>query len=117
MAELDWDAVMSLAETAPPTYRPISRFPVVERDLAVVVPASQAAGALADTIRRSGRPLLLDARVFDVYTGPTVPEGTKSVAFALRFGADKTLRDQEVDGRVRRIVKALEAEHGATLRG
>ena len=117
VAELDWDAVVRLAtRDQPPAYRPISRSPTVERDLALVVPEAQPAGPLFDTIRQSGGPLLQDVRVFDLYRGDGIPEGTKSLAFALRFGADKTLRDKEVDGRVRRVVKALEAQHGATLR-
>ncbi len=117
VAELDWDALASLASRDGVTaYHPISRFPTVERDLALVVPQAQAAGPLLDTIRQSGAPLLQDARLFDVYHGTGVPQGHKSLAFTLRFGADKTLRDKEVDGRVRRIVKTLEAQHGATLR-
>ena len=117
VAELNWDALARLTDrNTPPTYQPISRFPVVERDLAVVVPAAQPAGPLLRTIRQAGAPLLQDVRLFDFYEGEHVAEGSKSLAFALRFGADRTLRDQEVDGRVRRIVKSLEAEHGATLR-
>ena len=117
VAELDWDAVARLARRdQPPAYRPISRFPTVERDLALVVPEAQPAGPLLDTIRQSGRPLLQGVRLFDLYQGEGIPDGTKSLAFTLRFGAGKTLRDQEVDGRVRRVVQALEAEHGATLR-
>ena len=118
VAELDWDAVARLAtRDEPARYAPISRFPTVERDLALVVPEAQGAGPLLETIRQSGRPLLQDVRVFDVYRGEGVPDGAKSLAVALRFGADKTLRDKEVDGRVRRIVKSLEAQHGTTLRG
>ncbi|MDT0632642.1 phenylalanine--tRNA ligase subunit beta [Rubrivirga litoralis] len=117
-AELDWDAVVALADRdAVVAYEPISRHPVVERDLAVVVPEAQPAGPLLETIRRAGRPLLQDVRLFDLYRGEGVEAGHKSLAFALRFGADRTLRDKEVDGRVRRVVKALGAEHGAGLRG
>lgn len=118
VAELDWDAVAALADRdAPPAYAPISRFPVAERDLAVVVPEATPAGPLLRTIRQAGEPLLQDVRLFDLYRGDGIPEGTKSLAFALRFGGDRTLRDKEVDGRVRRIVKTVEAQHGATLRG
>ena len=116
VAELDWSAVADLARDAPPTYVPVSRFPIAERDLAVVVPESQPAGPLLRTIRRAGQPLLQDVRLFDLYTGDTLGGDQKSLAFALRFGADRTLRDKEIDGRVRRIMKRLEAEHGATLR-
>ncbi|MGB3544388.1 MAG: phenylalanine--tRNA ligase subunit beta, partial [Rubrivirga sp.] len=117
VAELDWDAIADLADRdAPPAYQAISRFPVAERDLALVVPESDPAGPLLETILEAGKPLLQDASLFDLYRGDRIPEGTKSLAFALRFGADRTLRDKEVDGRVKRIVKALEARHGATLR-
>ena len=117
VAELDWDTVAALSDRdAPPAYQAISRFPVAERDLALVVPEADPAGPLLKTILEAGKPLLQDARLFDLYRGERVPEGTKSLAFALRFGADRTLRDKEIDGRVRRIVKALEARHGATLR-
>ena len=117
-AELDWSVVAALADRdAVAAYAPISRHPVVERDLAVVVPDAQPAGPLLETIRRAGRPLLQDVRLFDLYRGDGVGEGRKSLAFALRFAADRTLRDKEVDGRMKRVVKALEAEHGATLRG
>ena len=117
MAELDWSAVAALAgRLAVVRYAPISRFPVVERDLAVVVPERQPAGPLLRTVREAGGPLLQDVRLFDLYRGERIAEGAKSLAFALRFATDRTLRDEEVDGRVRRIVKRLEAEHGAALR-
>ena len=117
-AELDWGAVAALADRdAVAAYTPISRHPVVERDLAVVVPETQPAGPLLGAIRRAGRPLLQDVRLFDLYRGGGVEPGHKSLAFALRFGADRTLRDEEVDGRLRRVVKSLESEFGATLRG
>lgn len=117
-AELDWGAVAALAaDPAATRYAPFARVPAVERDLAVVVPADQPAGPLAATIRAAGRPLLQDVRLFDRYRGPGVPDGHQSLAFALRFGAERTLTDADVDGRMRRIVGALERQHGATLRG
>ena len=118
VAELDWDALARLAtRDQPSAYQPISRHPAVDRDLALVVPEAQGAGPLLATIRAAGRPLLQDVRMFDVYRGEGVAEGHKSLAVGLTFAADRTLRDQEVEGRVRRIVKALDREHGATLRG
>ena len=117
VAELDWDRVAALASAGDVRYTPISRFPTVERDLALVIPESQPAGPVLDAIRRAGSPLLQSVRPFDVYRGEHVEAGEKSLAVALRFGADRTLRDQEVEGRVRRIVKGLEAQFGARLRG
>jgi phenylalanyl-tRNA synthetase beta chain len=54
--------------------------------------------------------------VFDVYTGEGIDEDAKSVAFTLRFGADRTLTDEEVDEHVDAITQALDRDHNATLR-
>ncbi|OZC01574.1 phenylalanine--tRNA ligase subunit beta [Rubricoccus marinus] len=115
-AELDWDAVARVAARGLTRYEAISRFPTVDRDLALVLDAEQPVGPLAETIRRAGGPLLQDVRLFDLYTGDRIEAGKKSAAFTLVFGADRTLRDKEVDGRVKKIVRTLEHQHGATLR-
>ncbi|MEM1126428.1 MAG: phenylalanine--tRNA ligase subunit beta [Bacteroidota bacterium] len=116
-AELNWSLLSERAtDPGAVAYAPINRYPVVERDLAVVVAAAEPVGAMLATIRNAGGALLVDADVFDVYTGSGIPAGQKSVAFALRFGADRTLRDKEVDGRVRAIVKKVTDQHHATLR-
>ena len=74
--------------------RPVSRFPAVEQDLAVV-----------------------EARIFDLYTGEQVPEGTRSLAFSIRYQApDRTLTGEEARGEQERIVAALAEEFGARLR-
>ncbi|MEL6616328.1 MAG: phenylalanine--tRNA ligase subunit beta, partial [Bacteroidota bacterium] len=115
-AELDWDAVARVAATGLPRYQSISRFPTVERDLALVLDASEPVGPLAQTIRRAGGPLLQEVRLFDLYTGDRIEGGKKSAAFSLVFGADRTLRDKEVDKSVRKVVGALKHKHGAALR-
>ena len=116
VAELHWDRIAALAGRSDVRYAPISRFPAVERDLALVLPERQPAGPVLDAIRKAGRPLLQDVRPFDVYRGDHLAEGFKSLAVSLRFSADRTLRDKEVDGRVARVMKVLEGEFGATLR-
>jgi phenylalanyl-tRNA synthetase beta chain len=94
----------------------VSRHPVVDRDLAVLVHADQPVGPMQTTIRDTGAPLLRRVEVFDVYEGEGIDEDAKSVAFTLRFGADRTLTDEEVDEQIEAIVDALDAEHNATLR-
>jgi phenylalanyl-tRNA synthetase beta chain len=97
-------------------YRPISRFPPVREDLAVVVEAEVPAGAVRAIIEAS--PLVARAELFDVYTGPPVPAGKKSLAFAVTYQAlDRTPSDQEVARERERIVRRLQRELGATLRG
>ena len=97
-------------------YEPVSRVPVVDRDLAVLVHTDQPVGPLQDTIRDAGAPLLHRVDVFDVYAGEGIDEDAKSVAFTLRFGADRTLTDEEVDAQIDAIVDRLEDDHGARLR-
>jgi phenylalanyl-tRNA synthetase beta chain len=68
------------------------------------------------TIRTAGAPLLRRVDVFDVYEGEGIEANAKSVAFTLRFGADRTLTDEEVDEQIDDIVHALDRRHDATLR-
>ncbi len=117
VCELDWD---TLAEKAAPylkrRYAPASRFPTAERDLAVVVDRAVPAGALLATLSQAAGPLLRHADVFDLYEGEGIAAGKKSVAFALVFGADRTLEDAEVDARIEAVTSALAEKHGAKLR-
>ena len=116
-AEFNWDVLAALVAARPPVrYAPISRHPAVDRDLAVAVDRAAAVGPMLGTIRAAGGELLRSVRVFDLYAGDRVEGGKKSVAFALRFGAERTLTDEIVDGRVRAILRRLEGEHGAELR-
>ena len=117
IAELDWSAIAARAELHEDrTYTPVSRFPVVERDIAVLIHTDQAVGPLLDSIREEGAPLVQDTAVFDIYEGEGIPSDQKSVAIALRFGADRTLTDDEVDAALGAIVTALEQQYDAQLR-
>ena len=117
VAEFNWAALVDVARAEQHRdYEPVSRFPVVDRDLAVLVHADQPVGPLQATIRDAGTPLLRRVDVFDVYEGEGIDEDAKSVAFTLRFGADRTLTDEEADAQVDAIVDALAQKHNARLR-
>jgi len=117
VAEFHWAALVDAATTEQHrNYEPVSRFPVVDRDLAVLVHTDQPVGPLQATIRDAGAPLLRRVDVFDVYEGEGIDEDTKSVAFTLRFGTDRTLTDEEVDAQIDTIVDALGQSHNARLR-
>ncbi|NNF03189.1 MAG: phenylalanine--tRNA ligase subunit beta [Rhodothermales bacterium] len=116
-AEFDFTAIAALGVQAlQPRFEAVSRFPEVDRDLAVLVDADARVGEMLDAIRSADDPLLRDAGVFDLYEGEGVPEGKKSVAFSLRFGADRTLRDNEVDESVSSILELLKSRFDAVLR-
>ena len=115
--ELDLDALIDHAVDAVPAPR-VGTQPVAKEDLALVVAAEIPAAEVSATVREGGGDLVESVRLFDVYTGPQVPEGAKSLAFALRLRApDRTLSAEEIAA-VREGALALAAErHGATLRG
>jgi phenylalanyl-tRNA synthetase beta chain len=101
-----------------PRYRPPSRFPSVNRDLAVVVSREIPAEAIRDTIRAVDPFLIREVRLFDVYTGRPLPEDRVSLAFALQLSAeDRTLTDPEVDAVLGRAREALSRRFGAAFRG
>ena len=98
-------------------YRPLPKFPAVERDIAVVCDADVPVAQLEDCISRGGKGLVQEVRLFDIYTGKPIPEGKKSVAFSLRLRAeDHTLTDAEADADIRSILDLLEREWKAVLR-
>ncbi|MDH5752047.1 MAG: phenylalanine--tRNA ligase subunit beta [Deltaproteobacteria bacterium] len=96
---------------------PLSLHPPVYEDLAFIVPADTPAQAVRDLIAQTGRPLVRQVELFDLYEGGQVGQGRKSLAFALTYQADdRTLTDNEV-GKVRgKIIKRLEHELEARLR-
>ena len=114
LLELDVGA-LSEAERAPPRGGGLSRFPALREDLAVVVEEAVPAGAVEAVLLRPG--LVERAELFDVYVGPQIPAGKKSLAYALTYRApDRTLTDAEVAAVRAGIVGELEQELGASIR-
>jgi phenylalanyl-tRNA synthetase beta chain len=113
-------AVVGLAGGRPAEFRVAapSRFPSVERDLAVVVPLETPAAVVEAAIRHHGGSLLRDVRLFDVYRGRPLGEGDKSLAYRLALRDDeRTLTDAELDAAVAAVVAGLTADIGARFRG
>jgi len=113
--ELDFDKLTELADTKR-AFKQISQYPSVSRDIAIVVSDDIASGETAHIIQTTGGELIASIKLFDVYTGKPIPEGKKSLAYAIEFQADRTLTDEEVDKIQLKIVSRLEKEIGAELR-
>lgn len=89
----------------------------MKEDVALVVEAGVPAADLQAALAAGAGELLESVRLFDVYTGQPVPEGKKSVAFALRFrAADRTLTDAEVASARDAAVARAASDWGAELR-
>ncbi|GFG69741.1 phenylalanine--tRNA ligase subunit beta [Mycolicibacter senuensis] len=112
--ELNLDA-MPIASSLPAPR--VSPFPAVFQDVALVVDEKVTAQSVADAVRDGAGELLEDIALFDVYTGPQVADGRKSLAFALRFrAADRTLTEDEASAARDAAVACAAERVGATLR-
>jgi len=99
----------------PRLYQPLSRFPAVEEDIAIVVDEGVTAAQAQAIIEAF--PLVQRAALFDVYTGPPVPAGKKSLAYSVAYQSlDHTLSEAEVNRERRRILDRLKGQVGAVLR-
>jgi len=100
-----------------PSFRPLSKFPEVRRDLAILIDENVSAQSIEECIRDSTSEILQDVRLFDIYTGKGVDEGLKSVAFGLILqDFSRTLTDQDIDSEIESVVNALNQNFAATLR-
>ena len=95
----------------------ISKFPIVERDLAIVVDEEIKVGDLISSIKSSCGKLYYDVKLFDIYRNANIGENKKSLAFNIKLSdMEKTLTDEEVSQIVNKILKSLTYKYGATLR-
>ncbi len=114
--ELDLDLLVSLFDGAG-TLDPVSAHPVVKEDIALIVDEDVPVAGLGAAVAEGGGELLESVRLFDIYRGAPVPEGKKSVAFALRLRAsDRTLTDADAAAVREASVQAAVERFGAELR-
>jgi phenylalanyl-tRNA synthetase beta chain len=115
-AEIDLDALLERAAdtVTAPTY---STFPVAKEDVALVVDADLPAADVEAALREGAGELVESVRLFDIYTGPQVGEGKKSLAFALRFRApDRTLTEEDTGAARDAAVRVAAERFGAVQR-
>jgi phenylalanyl-tRNA synthetase beta chain len=113
--ELDLDAI-PITEALPAPA--VSAFPAVFQDVSLIVGEDVAAQTVVDAVRDGAGKLLEDVRLFDVYTGPQIGDGRKSVTLALRFrAADRTLTEDEASAARDAAVKTAADRVGAVQRG
>lgn len=116
VAELDIEAMLDHVTTLG-KITPVSNYPAIYQDIAVVVSETVPASDVESAIREAGGALLREVRLFDVYRGEQIGAQNKSLAYALTFqSADKTLRDKDADSLRARIIRILENKFGAKLR-
>ena len=114
--ELDLDALIAAGPDVVEA-KPVASYPATYQDVALVVDAAVVAADVQETMRAAAGELLEDIMLFDVYTGTSIGDGKKSLAFNLRFrAADRTLTADEASEARLTAINAAEAVHGAALR-
>jgi phenylalanyl-tRNA synthetase beta chain len=100
-----------------PTFAPLSKFPSLRRDVAMVVSQEVAAADILTIVRQNAGEFLVDLSLFDVYQGKGVPEGKKSLAMGLTFQAfSRNLTDADIENALGQVLVALEQGFQAVLR-
>lgn len=116
-AELNWNAIMSLALGRNVTYAPLPKTQPVKRDLALLIDSSVTMEQIEQVVRKSEKRLLRSVELFDVYEGKNLPEGKKSYAISIALQDDeKTLQDKYIDQVMSRIIDNLKKQLSAELR-
>ena len=95
---------------------PISRFPSVNRDLALVVAKEVSASDIIKVIKKNGNGIVKDAKIFDVYEGEGIFHGAKSVAISITMGKEGTLTDKEITDTLDKIKFELAKQVNAEIR-
>ncbi|WP_444884300.1 phenylalanine--tRNA ligase subunit beta [Microbulbifer sp. PSTR4-B] len=100
-----------------PAFRPLSKFPEVRRDLALLIDADVPAASLVEAATEAAGETLTDLKIFDVYQGKGIDLNRKSVALGLTFQhSSRTLNDEEINAAVDAVVGKLEEKYNASLR-
>ncbi len=116
IAVLDVASVIEKADMVR-QYKPLPKYPAVERDIAILVKDEIMARDIEKVLKKQGGNILEDIHIFDIYKGEQVPEGMKSMAYTLIFRAyDRTLVDEDVNKVMEKVLKELKNAFGATLR-
>jgi len=115
-ADFDLEAILAALPVGYPV-QPVSEFPPVLEDIAVIVDETVPAARVEEVIRQGGGKMLVSLRLFDVFRGEQIGASKKSLAYALTYqSSERTLTDQDATQIRQRIIKRLDQELGAKLR-
>ena len=115
--ECDWQSITTQASKVTITYTEPSKYPLVQRDIALLVSTTTTYSHIQAAIEKANVKKLSSINLFDVFVNAKLGDDKKSMALTLTFtDTDKTLTDKEVDGFVQKIISNLQKEVQAELR-
>jgi len=117
VAEISIDDIFDGNALEKSKFREFSKFPIIERDLAVVVDDGVLAGDMTDAVLGAKIKYLTEAKVFDTYKSEQIGQGKKSVAMSFAFSSlERTLTDEEIATEMAKILSVLKRKVGAKIR-
>ncbi len=117
VAEIDFDAIFDGGDTKK-AYKPLPKYPATTRDFSFVCPEEMEVGAIEGVMAKAGGKLVENVALFDIYRGPQLGEGKKSVSLRVTLrAADRTLTVEEADKVTKKILNDLKFKMGLELRG
>ncbi len=115
-AELDFDTVFAVSNTKK-AYKALPKYPATTRDFSFVCPEEMEVGSIEDVMQKAGGALVENVALFDIYRGPQLGEGKKSVSLRITLrAADRTLTVEEADKVSKKILGDLQFKMGLTIR-
>lgn len=116
-ADIDFDTFLKCAQQTKIVYGEVSRFPAVQRDLAMVINKSLSYAEIETAVRKQRVPKLTDIRLFDKFESEKLGVDKQSLAISFTFtDNEKTLTDKEIDGMMNRIMQGLQTDLNAEIR-
>lgn len=116
-ADINWTNVLKALKKSKLKYAEISKFPMVRRDLALMIDDAVEFGSIKSIAEKNVKHILKSVNLFDIYKGDKMETGKKSYAVSFHFQDDKkTLTDKQVDKIMKQLISKFETEIGASLR-
>ena len=114
--EINLDKLLQ-KKTGKMKFKEISKYPEINKDLAILVDKTISSEEIAKTIKKAAGSLLTKIEVFDVYEGKNIEKGKRSIAYSLTFGTnERTLTDEEINNIMEKIIETVQNKLGAELR-
>ena len=117
IADFNWDLILDLVGNNKIVYKPVNKFPIIRRDLSLLINQDVSFSQLEKIARSVNNSLLQEVNLFDVYIGDKLPDNKKSYAISFVFEDNsKTLTDYQIDEVMKKLITEFESSVGAEIR-
>ena len=117
IADFNWDLILDLVGNNKIVYKPANKFPIIRRDLSLLINHDVSFSQLEKIARSVNNSLLQEVNLFDVYIGDKLPDNKKSYAISFVFEDNsKTLTDYQIDEVMKKLIAEFESSVGAEIR-